>query len=113
MKNILHRFILTCMLLSFTAGSFAAIPNNGKDDKTNAKVSAMTDAQKEARLEEIKSRVEEIKNMDKSTLSKSERKELKAELKSYNKEMKAMRRGGIYISFAGIIIIVLLLILIL
>jgi hypothetical protein len=103
------------MLASLSLGSFAATSHNGNnDDNLKAKIAVMTDAQKEARLEEIKVRVEEIKNIDKSTLSRSERKELKAELKSYNKEMKAMKpRGGIYISFAGIIIVVLLLILIL
>ncbi|HVX27508.1 MAG TPA: hypothetical protein VHB70_14255 [Parafilimonas sp.] len=112
MKKRFHQIILTCMLASLSLSSFAATSVNDKD--INAKVATMTEAQKEARAEEIKTRVEEIKSMDKSTLSKSERKELKAELKSYNKEMRAMKlRGGIYISFAGIIIIILLLILIL
>ena len=72
----------------------------------------MTEQQKEARYEEIKARIEEIKDIDKSTLTKAERKDLKNELRSMHKEAKAMG-GGVYISLAGIIIIILVLILIL
>lgn len=78
-----------------------------------ARVESMTDEQKEARYVQMKQRVEEIKGMDKSTLSAEERKALKQELKDMNKEAKAIGKGGIYISFAGLIIIILLLILIL
>lgn len=114
MKKRFHQIVLTFLLASLSFSSFAATSNNDKDDNIKAKVATMTDAQKEARVEEIKTRVEEIKSMDKSTLTKSERKDLKKELRSYNKEMRSMKlRGGIYISFAGIIIIILLLILIL
>jgi len=55
----------------------------------------------------------EIKAMDKSQLSSEERKALRKELRSMNYEAKALGNGGIYISLAGIIIIILVLILIL
>ena len=76
------------------------------------KVADMTEAQKAARLEEIKSRVNEIRAMDKSELTKAERKALKKELKDMNKEARTMK-GGVYLSVGAIIIIILLLILIL
>lgn len=75
-------------------------------------VTAMTDAEKTARLEEIQSRVAEIKSMDKSSLSKAERKDLRKELRAMNKEAKEMK-GGVYLSVGAIIIIILVLILIL
>lgn len=114
MKKNIKQLILTFMLAAFTIGSFAATANDGKNQNdVNIAVSKMTEAQKEARFEEIKTRVEAIKEMDKSTLTKAERKDLKNELRSMNKESKALGRGGIYISFAGLIIIILLLIIIL
>ncbi|MET0635578.1 MAG: hypothetical protein ABWZ25_06095 [Chitinophagaceae bacterium] len=80
----------------------------GKAKTTNT----LTDEQKTARLEEIKTRVEVIKATDKSTLSRSERKSMKKELREMNREAKAMK-GGVYLSVGAIIIIILLLILIL
>lgn len=84
------------------------------DDKRPLKerVATMSEGEKAARLEEIKSRVTEIKEMDKSSLSRTERKALKKELRSMNKESRAMS-GGVYLSVGAIIIIILLLILIL
>ncbi len=114
MKKNIKQLILCCMLSAFSIGSFAAADNKGASKaEINVAVSKMTEAQKETRFEEIKARVEAIKAMDKSTLTKAERKDLKNELRGYNKEAKALGRGGIYISFAGLIIIILLLIIIL
>lgn len=79
----------------------------------NEKVKLMTEQQRESRMMEIKTRVEEIEKIDKNLLSKTERKELKQELKEMKKEAKAIGKGGVYISFLGIIVIILLLILIL
>ncbi len=104
--------MLSCIIAVFTMGSLAANAATNSGD-VNIAVSKMTEAQKEARFEEIKARVEVIKEMDKSTLTKAERKDLKNELRGMNKESKALGRGGIYISFAGLIIIILLLIIIL
>jgi hypothetical protein len=60
----------------------------------------------------LKQRAAEIKAIDKSQLTRLERKDLRKELKDMNKEAKEIGHGGIYISLAGIIIIILLLILI-
>jgi hypothetical protein len=106
--------ICACLLalcLTITAGNVRA---NAIDDKRpkNEKIADMTDAQKAARLQEIKLRVDEIKAMDKSSLSSSERKALRKELRHMQKEAKVMR-GGVYLSVGAIIIIILVLILIL
>ena len=114
MKKKLHQLILTSILVFIAFNAHASINSGRKHDEAlKAKVAAMTDAQKDARYEEMKARVEEIKKTDKSTLTKAERKDLKNELRSMQKEANAIGHGGIYLSFAGIVIIILLLILIL
>lgn len=94
---------------------FASVNTYAKNDKQlwKDKAAGMTEAQKEARVTEMKARVEEIKDMDKSKLSSEDRKALRQELRDMNKEAKALGNGGIYISLAGIIIIILVLILVL
>lgn len=109
MKNKILLLAILLMCTFSTVNVNAAI--NKKDLK--AKVAAMTEEQKEARIQQIKDRVEEIKQMDKSELSKADRKQLKQELRDMNKEAKALGSGGVYISLAGLVIIILLLILIL
>ncbi len=95
--------------------SFASLPSFAKNDKRaiQQRVATMTTEQKETRVTEIKARVEEIQAMDKSNLSGEDRKALRHELRNMNAEAKALGNGGIYISLAGIIIIILVLIIIL
>ena len=95
--------------------SFASLPSFAKNDKREIqqRVATMSTEQKENRAAEIKARVEEIQAMDKSNLSSEDRKELRHELRNMNTEAKALGNGGIYISLAGIIIIILVLIIIL
>lgn len=95
--------------------SFASLSSFANHDKQalQEKVAAMTQEQKEARVAEIKARVEEIKDMDKSKLTSEDKKALRHELKDMNQEAKALGNGGVYISLAGIVIIILVLILIL
>ncbi len=95
--------------------SFTSVQTFAKNNKHSIeeKVAAMTQEQKEARAEEIKARVLEIQSMDKSKLTSEDRKALRHELRDMNKESKALGSGGIYISLAGIVIIILVLILIL
>ncbi len=109
MKNKILLLAILLMCTFSTVNVNAAI--NKKDLK--AKVAAMTEEQKEARIQQIKDRVEEIKQMDKSQLTKEDRKQLRHELRDMNKEAKALGSGGVYISLAGLVIIILLLILIL
>lgn len=108
MKTKLSVAFLSLFLTLTVITSHAAIID---PFKAKAKTE-MSDEQKTARLEEIKTRVEVIKATDKSTLSRSERKAMKKELKEMNREAKAMR-GGVYLSVGAIVIIILLLILIL
>lgn len=110
MKPRMYTAILALLLTVTVTNVHAAAT-----DETNPKkelATDMTEAQKAARMEEIKTRVNEIKAMDKSELSRDERKALKKELKDMNKEARTMK-GGVYLSVGAIIIIILLLILIL
>ena len=66
-----------------------------------------------AEVKAILTRLDEINAMDKSLLKAPEKKELRKEVRAIKKEMKEMSSRGVYISVAGIIIIVLLLILLL
>ncbi len=103
-------------ILAFTLlALFASLNTYAKNDKQlwKDKVAGMTEAQKEERVMELKARVLEIKDMDKSKLSSEDRKALRQELRDMNKEAKALGNGGVYISLAGIVIIILVLILIL
>lgn len=105
-----HFFPALALLLLL---SFSAQAGNLSNRDIKDRVEAMTMEEKQQRAEVIKLRVEEIKNMDKSTLTTAEKKELKAEMKMMRKEAKAIGGGGIYISLAGLLIIILVLILIL
>lgn len=93
--------------------SFTAQASGLTNREIKEQVAAMSTNEKEARSEAIKNRVEEIKNVDKYKLTTAEKKAMKEEMKMMRKEAKAMGGGGVYISLAGILIIILLLILIL
>ena len=111
MKNRLFYTLIAMLLCVATVKATPSMVVNGVP--TKEEVAKMSAAEKEARGNAIKLRVEEIKNMDKSTLSKTERKALKKELRELRKEAKAIGGGGVYISLAGILIIILVLILVL
>ncbi len=104
---------LLALLLVFSSYPSYAKDKNADYKAIEAKVAAMTQEQKEARVAEIKARLEEIKAMDKSQLTREERIALKDEVKYMRKEAKSLGHGGVYISLAGIIIIILVLIIIL
>ena len=107
-----RKLVIIAMLL---LASFTSVQSFAKNNKQaiQEKVAAMTAEQKEARVAEIKARVAEIQNMDKSELTSEDKKALRHELRDMNTEAKALGSGGIYISLAGIVIIILVLILIL
>jgi hypothetical protein len=110
MKQKISIIALGFLLTVGVVTSNAATPGNDRPNKD--RVETMTDAQKVARVEEIRTRVNEIKGMDKSGLSRSERKAVRKELRDMKKESREMK-GGVYLSIGAIIIIILLLILIL
>lgn len=106
-------FLMTLALaFSFSAATLSAHAEMSNKE-IQAAVANMSEAQKQARAEQIKMRVEEIRNMDKSELTGAEKKELRSEMRMMRKEAKAIGGGGIYISLAGVLIIILVLILIL
>lgn len=106
-----YRHFLFAIVLSIaTLGVQAAATSEGFNKE---KIARMSEEEKTARMEAIKSRAEEIRGMDRSALTRSERRELRHELRDLNKEAKAIGRGGIYISLTGILIIILILILVL
>ena len=107
----MKRFYVAALVMLLSVSTITAFAEN--KDAIKARVENMTKEQKEERYIQMKQRVEEIKNMDRSALTKEEKKELRNELKDMNKEAKAIGKGGVYISFAGLLIIILLLILIL
>lgn len=102
--------LLAIVMMAFTFST--PISAKGLEEGPDKKIE-LTEAEKEAKLTEMRSRVAEIKAMDKSTMTKVERKALKNELKEMNKKARAMGSGGVYLSVGAIIIIILLLILIL
>ena len=106
MKKLLFIALLSITVAIPSTQVFAA-----NEPLTKEKVATMTEAEKKAKVEEIKSRVNEIKAMDKSNLSRAERKELRRELKDLKKQAAAVQ--GIYLSVGAVIIIIFLLILIL
>lgn len=73
----------------------------------------MSIQQKEARAMEIKQRVQEIKAIDKSQLTSDQRKALRQELKEMKKEARQLSPTYIYISGAGLVLIIILLIILL
>jgi len=103
-------FLLAISLLIAASGVEANTLSNGFDKE---KIARMTEEEKKARVEEIKTRVETIRGMDRSTLTRAERKALRHELRDLNKEARAIGNGGIYISLTGILLIILILILVL
>lgn len=110
-KNIFLIAITVLLMVSSYSSNAATFTDDKKDYKEAA--AHMTNDQKRARIEEIKTRVEEIKAMDKSVLNKQEKKELKTELKSLKHEAGAMGAGGIYLSLGAILLIILILIVLL
>ena len=101
MKSRFLLFALVLFLLSST--SFA-------EPHTKAVVLS---TEQQARIVQIDARVHEIKTMDLASLSKQERKALRKEVIQLKKEAGGIATGGVYLSVAAIIIILLVLILIL
>lgn len=110
MKSKIGIAILSILLTANVTSSYAATLDNSLPNKE--RVIGLSEDQKKARLEEIRTRVNEIKETDKSSLSKSDRKAMKKELREMRKESKEMK-GGVYLSVGAIIIIILLLIILL
>lgn len=105
--------------LAFAAMTAFATPTFAKEAKVHFKIDQANfqklDAQEQQRVLEIGARWDAIANMDRSDLNKADRKELRTEVKALRAEAKTFDRGGttIYLSTAGLILIIILLIILL
>ena len=102
----LYAAVKALMLVLFFTFSGTTLTTANAAEKTNIT------AQTEARVAAIKDRVAEIQAMNLKTLSKKERSDLKAELKAMNHELRHSPTY-IYISGAGLLLIIILLIILL
>jgi hypothetical protein len=98
------RFLLVAIALMLLSSTSYAKPH--------AKAVALS-AEQQVRILQIDTRVHEIKAMDLASLSRQERKALRKEVVQLKKEAAGIATGGVYLSVAAIIIILLVLILIL
>lgn len=96
--------LATCMMAvllnSFTFNALAA-------------EKVLTARQNEARAIAIKERVAEIQAMDINKMSMAERKEVRQELKEMKKELRQHPERYVYISGAGLILVIILLLILL
>jgi hypothetical protein len=109
MKKIVLGLMATVLSLAFLPLELNAKPK--VTTPTMAEPSPVTPAEA-ARANELLLRLDEIKNSDKSELKASEKKELRNEVRSINSELKTIG-SGVYISGAGVILLVVLLIILL
>jgi Flp pilus assembly protein TadB len=108
---------LTLLLLlgniNATAAANSSVYPNDNSKTIKERVSKMSVQQKESRALEIKQRVLEIKAIDKSQLTSDQRRALRKELKEMKKEARQLSPTYIYISGAGVVLIIILLIILL
>jgi hypothetical protein len=102
MKKIFVSLMALCLSTFAFQGELKAVSEPVKTQQAQ-----ITDAQK---AEKLIQRLNEINAMDIRTMNPSQKKSLKAEVYSIRQDLNAIS-GGIYISFAAILIIILLLIL--
>jgi hypothetical protein len=114
-RSLLASLTLLLVLSSVrvSAAPDAAVYPNDNNKTIKERVSRMSVQQKETRAMEIKQRLMEIKSIDKSQLTLDQRKALRKELKEMKKEARQLGPTYIYISGAGLVLIIILLIILL
>jgi hypothetical protein len=116
MKNLVRTTMTMAAAMMLTSQSVKAIPEHtGREVRIETANFNKLSADDQTRVLEIKERLESIIATDRATLSSSDRSAMREEWKDLKKEMKHYNAGGsvIYISTAGIIIILLILIILL
>jgi hypothetical protein len=106
--------IVLCIMATVLSLAFLPLELNAKPKVTTppmAEPSPVTPAEA-ARANELLLRLDEIKNSDKSELKASEKKELRKEVRSISSELKSIG-SGVYISGAGVILLIILLVILL
>jgi hypothetical protein len=81
-------------------------------DPTDPDEKALAGTIESAEISALLSRLDDIKEMDKSSLSSSQKQELRKEVREIKSVLKA-DRGGIYLSGAALVLVIVLLILLL
>ena len=103
----------TALALLFAISSTLLFAGGEEIDRLDKKtVLEMPESDRNERVTELENRLLEIKEIDFKELERPERKELRSELRYIKKEMRAHANHGVYISGAGLVIIILLAILI-
>lgn len=96
--------VLICSMSHATDGGI-----NELDKKT---VKEMSENERLERVQVLEERILELESTDLKSMPAAERRETKKELRYIQKEMKAHSSHGVYISTAGLVIIILLAIII-
>ncbi|MBS3914339.1 MAG: hypothetical protein KG003_07560 [Bacteroidetes bacterium] len=101
MKKLIAICVVTMFLLAQSPSTLKAETHTGKASSTLTKA-------ENARLNAMGNRLNEIYKMDKSNLSRSEKWQLRNEVLEIRNTLQQHPYDGVYISFGGIIIILLL-----
>jgi len=109
MKKIILGLMLTSLALTFNPLQMVAAPDEPVSSTTAPKPAEPV-VPEEAKV--LLNRLDEIKKIDAKTLTHAEKKNLHKEVRSIKKELKEIS-GGVYISVAALILIVLLLVILL
>lgn len=106
--------IVLCVMATFLSMTFIPMQLSAAnvDDPTSLVDPKPAEPADSARLKTLELRLNEINEMDLENLKSSDVKELKKEVRSIKKEFKKIS-GGVYISAAGLIIALILLIVLL
>ncbi len=116
MSSARHIGIIFALALAFTSTDGAAAPRaSEREVRINQERFAQLPLAEQARVLEIKERLEVLMTTDRSSLDPSQREALRSEWKGLRGEMKELNRGGtvVYISTAGLLLIIILLVILL
>jgi hypothetical protein len=104
MKKITVGLLTTVVLFALSTQANARMETNPAATTSVASVES-------AKVTALITRLNEIKAMDKSAMTSSEKKDLRKEVRTIKKEVKD--GGGVYISVAGLLLVIILLIILL
>lgn len=109
MKKTICLFAIVLMLCTVSIAAHATASRD--TTPTKEAIAAMSPEQREARVEEIKSRIAQIKAIDRSQMTKAEKKEYRAELRALKQETKIY--DVLYVGIGALVILIILLLILL
>lgn len=104
MKKVTVGLVTALVLSSLISTQAKEVTGNNPIEVVNTPVES-------AEVTALITRLNEIKAMDKSAMTSSEKKDLRNEVRTIKKEVKD--GGGVYISVAGLLLVIILLIVLL